>query len=85
MICMVLDSSRASGLSGSVFDHPLQVTFTSSSPFEWPHVVLLFSGLNAFGNDMAVGYGATHVPPLTRKHAIEIPVCAPNATSFRRN
>jgi hypothetical protein len=40
-------------------------------------MIVLFSGLNAFGNDVLVGHGATHVPPLPGKHEIEIPVCAP--------
>jgi hypothetical protein len=31
---------------------------------------------------MVVGYGATHVPPVTGKHEIEISFFAPNATSL---
>jgi B9 domain-containing protein 1 len=74
--------SRASGLSSPVFNHPVQVTFASSSPFGWPQIVVVLYGLNSFGNDRVLGYGATHIPPVSGPHEMEIPVFTPNPASF---
>ena len=39
-------------------------------------------GLNAFGNDKIVGYGAAHIPIKAGKHELRVPLFAPQAESF---
>jgi B9 domain-containing protein 1 len=55
----------------------LQVTLESSTPYGWPQIVVAVYGLNLFGNDMLVGYGATHIPTTAGAHEIDIPLFAP--------
>lgn len=41
---------------------PIEATFTSTSPFGWPQIVLTCYGSDFFGNDVVCGYGAVHIP-----------------------
>jgi B9 domain-containing protein 1 len=65
------------GLNPAIFNEPVQVTFTSPSPFGWPQIVVAVYGPNLFGNDKVVGYGATHIPTIMGSHHIDIPLFTP--------
>ena len=81
----ISNSSHMTGTNPAVFNHPFQVTMSSPSPFGWPQLVLAVYGINRFGNDQIVGYGATHVPMQPGKHVVEVPLFAPKPESvFQR-
>jgi len=66
-----------------VWNHPLDVTFSSSNPFGWPQLVIAVYGLDAFGHDVIRGYGALHVPPIPGCHTnVRVPVFVPEASSL---
>lgn len=75
-------TAHMTGANPAVFNHPFQITMSSSSPFGWPQLVLAVYGNNRFGNDMVVGYGATHVPTDPGEHEIEVPLFAPKPGSI---
>uniref|UniRef100_A0A1I7ZHV9 B9 domain-containing protein 1 n=1 Tax=Steinernema glaseri TaxID=37863 RepID=A0A1I7ZHV9_9BILA len=41
---------------------PLEATFSSTSPFRWPQLVLSCYGPDFFNHDVIRGYGAVHIP-----------------------
>lgn len=63
------------------FNFPLDVTYKSTSPFGWPQLVLSCYGQDVFGNDVARGYGVTHLPMSPGRHRIKIPLFVPESTS----
>uniref|UniRef100_A0AAF5PL70 B9 domain-containing protein 1 n=1 Tax=Wuchereria bancrofti TaxID=6293 RepID=A0AAF5PL70_WUCBA len=49
---------------------PIEATFTSTSPFGWPQIVLTCYGSDFFGNDVVCGYGAIHIPTVPGRRII---------------
>ena len=78
----ITTSSHAEGTKPAIFNAPFQVSFSSSGPFGWPQIVIAVYGLNNFGNDMIVGYGGIHIPTMTGRHQLEIPLFAPEHDSI---
>lgn len=65
-----------------VWNYPIDVSFKSTKPFGWPQIFLEIKGHNKFGNDMIVGYGATHIPTTPGFHEIEVPLFVPASASL---
>ena len=65
-----------------VWNHPLDVTFTSSNPFGWPQLVFSVMGSSSVGGDVIKGYGAIHIPPIPGCHVLSVPLFAPEASSL---
>jgi len=73
----VSHSAQSNNHSETVLNYPIGITLRSPTPFGWPQVVLAIYGINNFGNDMVVGYGAVHIPATSGKHSIKIPMFSP--------
>ncbi|KAH0791031.1 B9 domain-containing protein 1 [Histomonas meleagridis] len=65
-----------------VFNFPISVSFQSSQPFGWPQILIAIYGHNLFGNEMVVGYGASHIPLQPGHHEINIPLFVPASASM---
>lgn len=76
----LLPSSQAN--QDIVWNHPLDVSFSSSNPFGWPQLVFSVHGLNFHGADVVRGYGAVHVPPIPGSHSLSVPLFLPEASSL---
>ena len=66
----------------TVWNLPLEVTFSSSNPFGWPQIVVSAYALDAFGNDVIAGYGAVHIPPKPGHHKIKTALFVPESSSL---
>jgi B9 domain-containing protein 1 len=78
----VFPASHNDSSDDIVWNHPLDVTFSSCNPFGWPQIVFSVHGMNAFGSDVIRGYGVIHVPPIPGSHSLSVPLFAPEASSL---
>ena len=75
-------SSSSDSAQDIVWNHPLEVTFSSCNPFGWPQLVFSVHGLNSYGSDVIRGYGAIHIPPIPGCHSLSVPLFTPEASSL---
>ena len=75
-------TTRADSHQKALFNYPIGISLRAASPYGWPQIVVAVYGLNAFGNDKIVGYGAAHIPIKAGKHELRVPLFAPQAESF---
>lgn len=66
----------------AIFNYPVGISLRTNTPYGWPQIVLAVYGLNSFGNDKIVGYGAVHLPLKQGTHKLKVPLFAPQAESF---
>lgn len=78
----VFPASYADSSDDIVWNHPLDVTFSSCNPFGWPQIVFSVHGMNAYGSDVIRGYGVIHVPPIPGSHSLSVPLFVPEASSL---
>ncbi|KAG1668017.1 B9 domain-containing protein 1 [Nymphon striatum] len=64
-----------------VWNFPIDITFKSTNPYRWPQIVISVYGLDIFGNDVARGYGAMHIPVSPGQHRMKIPMFVPESAS----
>mmetsp|Transcript_37078 Transcript_37078/g.111058 ORF Transcript_37078/g.111058 Transcript_37078/m.111058 type:complete len:404 (+) Transcript_37078:2185-3396(+) len=55
-----------------IWDHPLDVHFTTASVIGWPRIVLQIWALDEYGRANLAGYGFTHLPTSPGQHDIGI-------------
>uniref|UniRef100_A0A672NI00 B9 domain-containing protein 1 n=1 Tax=Sinocyclocheilus grahami TaxID=75366 RepID=A0A672NI00_SINGR len=70
-------TSKGRGSQSLVWNFPLDITFKSTRP----QIVVSVYGPDTFGNDVARGYGAIHIPFTPGKHTKPIPMFVPESTS----
>ena len=75
-------TTHANAHQRATFNYPIGISLRAASPYGWPQIVLAVYGLNSFGNDKIVGYGAVHLPVKAGKHQLRVPLFAPDAESF---
>ena len=65
-----------------VWNYPIDAVFKSPRPFGWPQVIVSVYGVNLFGNETVVGYGAFHLPTSSGHTAFNVPLFsrAPSTT-----
>lgn len=56
--------------------------YRSTCPYGWPQLVISVYELDSFGNEVVVGYGATHVPLGPGSHVTRIPMFVPEHSSM---
>jgi B9 domain-containing protein 1 len=57
-----------------IWNYPVDVVFKSPRPFGWPQVICSVYGVNLFGNQTVVGYGAFHLPASAGHHVFNVPL-----------
>ncbi|XP_025016891.1 B9 domain-containing protein 1-like [Tetranychus urticae] len=80
--CSQVASTTRDSRSMSIWNLSIDVTFRSSNPFKWPSIIFSVYGLDSFGNDVVLGYGATHIPPIPGHHTRRIAAFVPQASSL---
>ena len=55
-----------------IWNYPIDVVFQGPKPFGWPQLVVAVYGLNLFGQETVVGYGAIHIPPQPGHHEVNL-------------
>lgn len=65
-----------------VWNFPLEIAFRSTNVFGWPQLVISVYGYDFFGNDIVIGYGSTHVPPIAGVHRRKIALFKPDSSSL---
>jgi B9 domain-containing protein 1 len=55
-------SSYSLYLNDVVFNFPFETTFSTSSPFGWPQIIVTVMGPDIFGRVVPRGYGSVHFP-----------------------
>ncbi|XP_053207135.1 B9 domain-containing protein 1-like isoform X2 [Panonychus citri] len=80
--CSQVSIKTRDSRSMSIWNLSIDVTFRSSNPFKWPLIVLSVYGYDSFGNDVVLGYGSIHIPPIPGHHQREIPAFVPQSSSL---
>lgn len=75
-------TAHAQGSTKAVLNYPITITMASGDPYGWPQIIMAVYGLNQFGNDMILGYGAIHIPTRRGVHEIEVPLFRPKHDSM---
>ena len=65
-----------------VWNFPLELTYSSTTPFGWPQIVVSVYGADMLGRDVARGYGAVHLPCQPGDHSFPIPVVVPKSCTL---
>lgn len=73
-------SSNADSLN--VWNLPIDVTFKSCNPFNWPSLIVSIYGFDFFGNDIIRGYATSHVPSVPGPHTKSIAAFVPQSSSL---
>lgn len=67
-----------------IWNFPLELTYSSTTPFGWPQIVLNVYGLDLLGRDVIRGYGAVHLPCQPGEHSLNIQMVVPkSSTTFQ--
>ena len=78
------DSSQTQYTASSVWNHPIDVHFASTSIREWPRIIVQVWTLDSYGHSLLAGYGFTHLPTNPGQHKLEINCWKPNGTIRER-
>ncbi|KAI6647252.1 hypothetical protein LOD99_12249 [Oopsacas minuta] len=65
-----------------IWNFPLELTYSSTTPFGWPQIVLSVYGLDILGRDVIRGYGAIHLPCQSGEHSFSIPMVVPKSSTI---
>ena len=65
-----------------VWNFPLELTYSSTTPFGWPQIVLGVYGPDILGRDVIRGYGAIHLPCVPGEHLIKVPMVVPKSSTL---
>lgn len=74
-------TTRVNAKHEAIFNYPVGISLRTQTPYGWPQIVLAVYGLNSFGNDKIVGYGAVHLPLKQGTHKLKVPLFSPRAES----
>ena len=69
--------------SNSVWNHPLDLHFASTSMLEWPRIIVQVWALDSYGRQTLSGYGFTHLPTNPGEHELEINCWKPTNGTIR--
>ena len=64
-----------------VWNFPLELTYSSTTPFGWPQIVLGVYGSDLLGRDVIRGYGATHLPCTPGEHLMDVSMVVPKSST----
>lgn len=65
----------------AVWNHPLDVAFSSRNPSGWPQIVVAVFGPDSLGRDVVRGYAAEHVPLASGRFERLLPMWVPQHAS----
>ena len=64
-----------------VWSFPIELTYSSTTPFGWPQIVLSVYGPDILGRDVIRGYGAIHLPSMPGEHFVKVPMIVPKSST----
>lgn len=78
----ISQSSHKSETGEIIFSTPFSMSFEATSPFGWPQILIAIYGNNNFGKNMVIGYGSLHIPTVSGRYTMNIPLFVPETESF---
>jgi B9 domain-containing protein 1 len=80
----ITQASRVDMDHSCVWNYPIDVVFKSPKPFGWPQLICAVYGVNTFGNETVVGYGAFHLPTTSGHACFNVPMFSRAPTTKER-